>query len=181
MRTVLGSVALSVGGFLALFTILTVNKSNASGNVPLTSGGGAAFLTIAGLFLLLWRNHSPSRRWIVVPSLVGALAGLVFAMGSKNYEFGKHCGIEASGNQTYKLTVRAFGKVRHEESGPAVQRQEEGSTITGPSQELETTMAWWELELDIGLIGAGAFLGGILGLAASCLRRSPYKEKPLVE
>lgn len=165
MRTVLGSVALCVGGFLLLATLLTVTQwPGVALWLKLTIGCAGVVLVVAGLGLLTRKQaDAGGRRAIIVLALAGGLAGLVFGLGSKNYAQGKYCGIEGH-PPGYRLTVRIFGTVLHEETGPAVQHQEKGSRVTGPSQELETAMVCWELGLDAALIAAAAFAGGLLGL-----------------
>jgi len=165
MRTVLGSVALSVGVFLLLGTLLTARQfPGISKGVMFTSSALAVILAAAGFVLLLGNKSGlPGQRLIVVLSLVAGLAGLLFAVASKSHNFGKYCGIEGR-NLTFKLTVRLFGTVLHEETGPAVQQQGAGGTLIGPSQDLETKMVIWELGLDAALIAGGTFLGGLLGV-----------------
>src|SRR4051794_18948372 len=96
MRTLFGSVALSVGGFLLLATFLTALQfPGVSPWVTITSGSLAAMLGIAGAVLLLRKDGGEPRRWVIVSlALLTGVAGLVFAIGSKNHPLGKHCGIE---------------------------------------------------------------------------------------
>jgi hypothetical protein len=178
MRTVLGSAVLIVGGFLLLATLLTVTQwPGVALWVKLAGGGGGVVLAVAGVVLLLGQRREAGRRVVVLLTFVGGLAGMGFALGSKNHQLGKYCGmVGAPGG--YRLTVRAFGKVLHEETGPAVRREEGGETVVGPSAELETKMVCWELGLDVVLIAAGAFLGGVLGLGIRYLARSPRTTGP---
>jgi hypothetical protein len=93
--------------------------------------------------------------------LVGLL-GFGLAVGSKNHALGKYCGIEGRTGE-YTLTVRILGSVLHEETGPAVRQGEPGNTVVGPSRELETAMAWWEVGLDAALVAAGSLAGATVG------------------
>ena len=105
---------------------------------------------------------TPRRGLAIALALLGGVVGFAFAVGSKNHALGKYCGIEGR-NQAYTLTVRIFGTVLHEETGPAVQQGEPGKSVVGPSRELDTAMAWWELGLDTGLVAAGALVGATVG------------------
>jgi hypothetical protein len=174
MRTVFGAVALTVGGFLLLFTILgTLHVVGGPLGVSLASGCLAVLLAIASFVLLFGKNDGPARRSVILlPSFASGLAGFLLAIGSKNHDLGKYCGIESAGNQTYQLTVRVFGTVLDEESGPAVERLEAGNTVIGPSVNLVTKMVCWELGLDVAAIAAGSFLGGLLGLGICHLTRA---------
>ena len=173
MRAVFGSVALIVGGFLLLATLLTaVQFPGVSMWVKVATACLAVVFAIASFILLIGKTVGSSRRrLIVVLSVVTGFAGLVFAIASKNHDLGKYCGIEGH-DHAYKLTVRVFGMVLHEESGPAVEHREAGNAVIGPSQDLETKMVCWELGLDAALIAGGAFLGGLLGVVIQHLTKT---------
>jgi hypothetical protein len=166
MRALLGSVAFTVGGFLAIgATFVPCNYPGADRRVLLAGGGVALLLIAAGLFLLLGqRGAAPRWSLIVMASLFGGMAGFIVG-ASKTF---KYCGIEGRG-QTYKLTVQVFEKVLDEETGPAVQSKH-GNAI-GPSEELEGKMACWEFGIDAGFVAVGALLGGLLGVAIRQLTR----------
>jgi hypothetical protein len=142
MRTLLGAVALTVGGFLLPLIILAANQFPViPTGVYLASGGLAVALTVTGFLLL--RGSGPSGRWaVIVSTLGGGLAGLVLAFASK------YVGIEGSENA--RLTVRVFKSVLEE--------------VRGPALDLETRMVCWELGLDSAFIAVGALLGGLLGV-----------------
>jgi hypothetical protein len=163
MRTVLGAAALCVGGFLVLAAIfMALQVPGVSVGVSVVSGClAAALLGVGAVFLR--RKGGASRRGLALALAVfGGVAGFAFAVGSKNYAIGKYCGIEGR-NHAYTLTVRIFGSVLHEETGPAVQQGQPGNSVIGPSRELETAMAWWEVGLDATLVAAGAIVGATVG------------------
>lgn len=162
MRTVLGSAAMCVGGFLGLAAIFTALKvPGISVWVGIASGCLATVLSIAGA-VLLRKCAAPRRGLVVTLALLGGFAGFAFAVGSKNSALGKYCGIEGR-DQAYTLTVRILGTVLHEETGPAVQQGQPGNSVIGPSRQLETAMAWWEVGLDAALVAVGAFVGATVG------------------
>jgi hypothetical protein len=162
MRTVLGSAVVCVGGFLVLAAIFTALKvPGISVWVGIASGCLAAVFSVAGA-VLLRKGGTPRRGLVVTLALLGGVVGFAFAVGSKNSALGKYCGIEGR-NQAYILTVRIFGTILHEETGPAVQQGEPGKSVIGPSRELDTAMAWWEVGLDTALVAAGAFVGATVG------------------
>ena len=162
MRTIIGSAALCVGGFLILAALFAALKlPDISAWVSIASGSLAAALVVAGA-VLLWNDTAPKRGLAVGLAILGSVVGFGYAVGSKNSALGKYCGIEGR-NQAYTLTVRIFGSTLHEETGPAVRQGEPGNSVVGPSRELETAMAWWEVSLDTALVAAGALVGASLG------------------
>src|SRR4026209_581720 len=121
MRTIVGSVALCVGGFLLVATVfIAIQFPSVPKWVSIASGCTAIAFIIASVILLSrLEGESPGRGMIVLPALCLGFAGFIFAVGSKNYDFGKHCWIEGR-NEVYVLTIRIFGSILHEESGAAV-------------------------------------------------------------
>jgi hypothetical protein len=168
MRTVLGAAAIWVGGFLVLVALFAAAKvPDISAGVGIAAGSLAVVLGVGGALLL--RKGSRTGRGLAVGlAFLGGAVGFAFAVGSKNHALGKYCGIEGR-NQAYTLTVRIFGTVLHEETGPAVRGGEPGNTVVGPSRELETAMAWWELGLDVALVAAGALVGATGGVLIGSL------------
>jgi hypothetical protein len=178
MRTILGSAALCVGGFLVLAALFTSRKlPDISAGVGIASGCLAVVLIVAGI-VLLRKGNARTRGLVVGLALLGGIVGFVFAVGSKNYAMGKYCGIEGR-DQTYTLMVRIFGAVLHEETSPAVHHGEPGKTVIGPSRELETAMAWWEVGLDAALVAAGGLIGASIGAVIGGLTGPRRSGNPL--
>src|SRR5260370_31678947 len=110
MRTLLGSVALMVGGFLAIGTVfVALDYPGADRWVLVASGSLAVLLLGTSVFFVLAKRGESSRAWVIaVPAVAAGLAGLVLGIS----RYFKYCGI-ATRNQGYRLTVRVFDQVLH--------------------------------------------------------------------
>ena len=143
MRSVLGSISLTVGLASALATVFLVFRAGHGWLI-----GGAfcvAMVLLVGSMLMLRSEPPPSgKRWLIVaPTLAAGLVGAILAIVTSG------SGTVAVSNDNHRLWVRIFGTAYDLE--------------TGPFESMYAKMLLWGVGIGLVYVTVASLAGATLG------------------